>query len=88
LALASDLKGAFEAAGFMVRSLAEYPPSLQLAGVAIYSNQQHNLSLAPAISQIFEEIAQEPMDWVDQDIDGTGNATLPKPDLKIIVGKR
>lgn len=89
LALAGELKTVFDAAGFKVRKLAQYPgPPNDLRGVSIYSKSLLDEVLGGAIGQIFEEISQQPNQWVAKDLIGTPKPGETEPDIKIVVGSK
>jgi hypothetical protein len=86
LALAGELRTVFEGAGFKPRKLAQYvPPPDFPSGVAVFSRHDLDQVLSDAISQIFTEINQAPIQWLDEDLVSSAKPSEPQPELKIIV---
>jgi hypothetical protein len=88
LALAEELKSAFDGIGFKVRELVHYVPQNALVGVSIYSKHEFNTVLGDAIGQIFIELSQKQNGWLDEDTTGASGNSESSPDLKIVVGHR
>lgn len=89
LALAEELKAVFEGAGFKTRKLAQYAPPRNLpSGVAVFSSHQLDAVLSEAIAQIFAELGQERIQWLEDDPVPAANPAEPQPELKIIVSHR
>ena len=89
LALAEELKAVFEGAGFKTRKLAQYVPPRNLpSGVAVFSSHQLDAVLSEAIAQIFAELGQERIQWLEDDPVPAANPAEPQPELKIIVSHR
>ena len=89
LALAEELKTVFESAGFKTQKLAQYVSSPHIpVGLAVYSKHELDHVLSEAIAQIFAELEQEPIQWLEDDEVSAAKPSEPQPDLKIIVGHR
>ena len=89
LALAEQLKAVFEGAGLKTRKLAQYTPPTNIpAGVSVYSKHELDHVLSDAIAQIFAELDQPRLQWLDDDVVPSDRPTDGQPELKIIVGRR
>ena len=89
LALAGELRTLFEGAGFKPRKLAEYiPPQHLPTGVSIYSSHVLDGVLSEAIAQIFTELEQDSIQWLEDDVTSPDKQLGTGPDLKIIVNRK
>ena len=88
LVLAGELRTIFESGGFKLRKLAQYiPPPAIPAGVAIYSKHDLDSLLSAGIAEIFAELGQEPIQWLEDDEASPAKQSATDPDLKIVVGR-
>ena len=90
LALAEELRSIFEGAGLETKKVAQYLPSAAIPpGVAIYSKHELDGVLSEAIAQIFVELGQEPIQWLEEDAESSNKVGGErKPDLKIVIGQQ